>query len=336
MTNVPRVGVFQNDCGSEVRAHELPSGGGPDYLWFSSNNIIFGAVGIMPFDLTAECSGLDTATQVDPMLAFMPSEAEVGSAGFDPRPLPGSPAFDNVDDSPTDGFFDAVTYKGAFEANLWIDGFSWLSDNMKLVTIEATGNITEDTTWSSGVRLTGQVFVQDGVTLTIMPGVTIVAESDDGTGKAPVLVVLPGATILAEGTADAPITFTSTAESSELPAAGLWGGVIVMGNAPVHDGTREVEGIVGYTYGGADASESSGSLKYVRVWYGGEVIGANNEINGITLAGVGSGTTVENCEVAFNLDDGFEMFGLKQCRIKFLFFHLFSLQNLLISAQVAP
>ena len=308
VTNVPNTGVFQNDCGSEIRTHELPSTGGVDYLWFSSQNIIYGAVGISLFDLD-NCTGLDTALEVDPMLAFMPSEAEVDSIGFDPRPLEGSPAFNNVDEVPSDGFFDPVSYKGAFEANLWLDGMSWLSDNMKLVTMAVSGNITEDTTWASGVRLTGQTFVQPGVTLTIMPGVNIVSEKDDGNGLAPVLVILPGATIMAEGMADAPITFTSAEPASSLPAPGLWGGLIVMGNAPVHNGQREVEGIVGYTYGGADASESSGSLKYVRVWYGGEVIGANNEINGITLAGVGSGTTVENCEVAFNLDDGFEMFG---------------------------
>ena len=96
-----------------------------------------------------------------------------------------------------------------------------------------------------------------------------------------------------------------------------------MGNAPVHNGQREVEGIDGYSYGGADAGESSGSLKYVRVWYGGEVIGKDNEINGITLAGVGSGTTVENCEVAFNLDDGFEMFGIRSAESSFFFFICF-------------
>jgi len=50
-------------------------------------------------------------------------------------------------------------------------------------------------------------------------------------------------------------------------------------------------------------------LQYVRVWHGGAIVGANNEINGITFGGVGSGTVVDHCEVAFNLDDGFEFFG---------------------------
>merc|ERR1719326_2438421 len=115
--------------------------------------------------------------------------------------------------------------------------------------------------------------------------------------------------ITAAGTASKPITFTSALPPALLPAAGSWGGLIIMGSASVYGGTDEVEGITGYYYGGSDDDDNSGTLSYVRVWNGGAVIGADNEINGITFAGVGSGTTVEYCEVAFNLDDGFEWFG---------------------------
>ena len=80
-----------------------------------------------------------------------------------------------------------------------------------------------------------------------------------------------------------------------------WGGLIIMGNAPTNKGTQEVEGIEGHYYGGSDPLDSSGSLRYVRVWHGGSVIGQDNEINGITFAGVGSGTTCENIEVALKL-----------------------------------
>ena len=73
--------------------------------------------------------------------------------------------------------------------------------------------------------------------------------------------------------------------------------------------TIEVEGISGYSYGGSDPNDSSGVLQYVRVWHGGAVVGADNEINGVTSAGVGSGTVVDHCEVAYNTDDGFEFFG---------------------------
>merc|ERR1719197_1969745 len=70
-----------------------------------------------------------------------------------------------------------------------------------------------------------------------------------------------------------------------------------------------IEGLTNVPYGGTDAADSSGTLQYVRVWHGGAIIGSGNEINGITFAGVGSGTTVDHCEVAYNADDGFEFFG---------------------------
>jgi hypothetical protein len=91
---------------------------------------------------------------------------------------------------------------------------------------------------------------------------------------------------------------------------GNWGGLIILGKAPVQGVSPNVEGLAhDVPYGGADASDSSGTLQYVRVWHGGAAISADNEINGITFGGVGSGTTVDHCEVALNVDDGFEFFG---------------------------
>ena len=90
---------------------------------------------------------------------------------------------------------------------------------------------------------------------------------------------------------------------------GKWGGLILLRNAPTNVATTtEIEGITAKTYGGTNPMNSSGSLQYVRVWHGGAVVGANNEINGIIFGGVGSGTVVDHCEVAFNVDDGFEFF----------------------------
>ena len=160
--------------------------------------------------------------------------------------------------------------------------------------------------------LTCQVFVN--TYLYVQAGTTIYSLTSDqsaalGNGDAaPALVVKPGATIDAQGTSSAPITFTAN-EDGAGQTRGLWGGLIIMGDASVYGGTDEVEGITGYYYGGSDDDDNSGTLSYVRVWNGGAVIGSDNEINGITFAGVGSGTTVEYCEVAFNLDDGFEWFG---------------------------
>ena len=170
--------------------------------------------------------------------------------------------------------------------------------------------------------------------LVIEKGTTVYATKTDG-NVAPAIIVEKGGLIIADGTADAPITFTAldseqissaivdsdTSSSTDIAALGTrgqWGGLILLGNAPTSVATTtEVEGITGKYYGGTDPADSSGVLRYVRVWHGGAVVGSDNEINGITFAGVGSGTTVEHCEVAFNADDGFEFFGgngVEDCR----------------------
>ncbi len=177
--------------------------------------------------------------------------------------------------------------------------------------VQISGDIAENTTWTANndYILAGQTFVKSGITLTIEPGTVIKSNADDGTGLAPALVIERGAKIIADGTADNPITFTSALPESELPQRGTWGGLIILGNAPTNKGESFVEGLVGVPYGGDDPDDDSGILRYVRVWYGGRSIGQDNEINGITFAGVGRGTVVEHCEVAYNLDDGFEFFG---------------------------
>lgn len=177
--------------------------------------------------------------------------------------------------------------------------------------VEISGDITTNTIWSADndYLLVGQTFVETGITLTIEPGVVIKANADDGTGLAPALIIKRGARIIADGTADAPITFTSSLPEDQLPQRGTWGGLILLGNAPTNKGESFIEGLVGVPYGGDDPNDDSGILRYVRVWYGGRSIGQDNEINGITFGAVGRGTVVENCEVAYNLDDGFEFFG---------------------------
>ena len=119
---------------------------------------------------------------------------------------------------------------------------------------------------------------------------------------------------MAEGTVDAPITFRSELDPDDANygnGRGLWGGLIINGYAPISNtgGVSNVEGLTSVQYGGTNPDDNSGVLRYVRVWNGGSSIAPDNEINGITLAGVGRGTVVEYCEVALNLDDGFEMFG---------------------------
>lgn len=123
------------------------------------------------------------------------------------------------------------------------------------------------------------------------------------------LVIDKGATINAVGTQASPIVFTSIAPATR-KRRGDWGGLIFNGNAPINvpGGTANGEGSTG-SYGGNDATESSGVMRFVRVEYGGFAISPENELNAIAFQGVGSGTDVSFVQSAFGGDDGIEMFG---------------------------
>lgn len=167
------------------------------------------------------------------------------------------------------------------------------------------GDLSENRTLSSDYDyvLRDAVFVKDGVTLTIEPGVTIYGENaTNGT-----LIVAQGGKIMAEGTADAPIVMTSDAKIGER-GRGQWGGLIINGRAPTNQGITFGEGDTG-AFGGDNPADSSGVLRYVRIEYAGIEFSADNELNGIAFQGVGSGTVVEYVQVHMNQDDGIEMFG---------------------------
>ncbi len=173
--------------------------------------------------------------------------------------------------------------------------------------ITLSGNISEDMTLSAGVEyvLSGAVFVTEGVTLQIEAGTTIYGES--ATNGA--LIVARGGRIWAEGTAEAPIVFTSDQEVGSR-ARGDWGGLIINGRAPLNvpGGIAEGEGDTG-SYGGLEDDDDSGTLKYVRVEFAGTEFSPDNELNGIAFQGVGSSTIVDYIQVHFNKDDGVEFFG---------------------------
>ncbi|MBP9112613.1 MAG: hypothetical protein KBF88_07370 [Polyangiaceae bacterium] len=175
--------------------------------------------------------------------------------------------------------------------------------------VDLSGEITADLTLRAKDNnlLKGITFVKSGVTLTIEKGTVI---KGDNASKA-VLVIQPGAKIIAEGTESEPIVFTSqAAEGSK--KAGDWGGIILLGKAPINvpGGTASVEGITnGGSYGGTDAADSSGSMRFVRIEYSGVLLSPNNEVNGLTFAGVGSGTKIDHIQVRHTLDDCFEFFG---------------------------
>jgi len=193
-------------------------------------------------------------------------------------------------------------------------------------TISVTQNISTNTTWETGriYVLEGRITVPDGVTLTIEPGVII--KGREGTGSnATALLIARGGKLIAEGTASSPIIFTTIADqilpgeisspNLEPTVPGLWGGLIVLGKAPISASSDEmqIEGIpvsdLNGRYGGIDPLDNSGIIKYISIRHGGANIGEGNEINGLTLGGVGSGTIIENIEVIANDDDGIEWFG---------------------------
>lgn len=159
---------------------------------------------------------------------------------------------------------------------------------------------------------------QRSATLTIEPGVTIFGSSGQDA-----LVINRGSKIHAVGEKTKPIVLTSRQSvegSTNIDSIGQWGGLVLLGRAPtancagsVSPGTAtceaEVEGVSGAYYGGNAPGDSSGSLKYVRVMHSGFEVLPNVELNGITLAGLGSGTGFEYVQVHNSSDDGFEWFG---------------------------
>lgn len=195
----------------------------------------------------------------------------------------------------------------------------------QVVVTDASINAGEKVFWTADNEylLDGMVFVEAGAELWIEPGTVIKAE--DGSGNnASGLVISQGGKIFAEGTADAPIIFTSKLDALDGTLdeqdRGLWGGLVVLGYAPTNNATvRQIEGVneivgagdVRADYGGDDADDNSGVIRYVSLRHTGKAVGdqAGNEIQGLTMGGVGRGTTVEYVESFASDDDGFEWFG---------------------------
>ncbi|HPW61290.1 MAG TPA: hypothetical protein PLJ13_03285 [Cyclobacteriaceae bacterium] len=163
--------------------------------------------------------------------------------------------------------------------------------------------------------LKGQVFIPTGVTLTVPAGTVI---KGDKATKA-TLIVQPGGKLIAEGTSTNPIVFTSAQAVGERDR-GDWGGIVMLGNAFVNQSAKpKIEGIQpDQSFGSVaidgatpatNATENSGTVKYVRIEYAGIELTPNNETNSLTMGGIGNGTTIEYVQVSFGGDDGFEWFG---------------------------
>jgi hypothetical protein len=262
--------------------------------------------------------------------------------GLDPRPA-GDALTGAVAVTDPNGYIVSTTYRGAFDPNArpWICDWTATSfygilgqfssapacnvtDNNKPVKIITDASITGTTYWNQDTiyNLSGFVFVENSEQLIIGPGTIIKGNAGQG-AAASALLVARGGKIYATGAPDLPIVFTSIQDDVDDPldiptglaGRGLWGSVLLLGNAPVATatGTAQIEGIpeteVRGNYGGNDATDNSGVFRYVSLRHGGSIIGANNEINGLTMGGVGNGTVIDHVETYQNLDDGFEWFG---------------------------
>ncbi len=226
--------------------------------------------------------------------------------------------------APTDSWFDNVTYRGAFGTSDWTDGWTLYSGynpaSVPTNEVQVSGTVAaagETVNWTNDnvYILNGFCFVEG--TLDIQEGTII--KGAEGTGEdAAALIIARGAQIFAEGTASEPIIFTYEADdfsSATASTRGQWGGLIVLGSASLNSspGVTQIEGIPTNEprgeYGGNDDTDNSGVITYVSIRHGGSDIGAGNEINGLTLGGVGNGTTINHVEVISNSDDGVEFFG---------------------------
>jgi hypothetical protein len=214
----------------------------------------------------------------------------------------------------------ATTYRGAFApapTAMWTDNWTnWDPQNTYYpasnVTIAANTVLTGSVTWTKNntYKIQGLVFVDSLATLTIEPGTVI---RGDETVVNSSLVVQRGGKLIANGTACNPIVFTSN-KAAGVRAKADWGGIILLGRAKHNLGTQNaIEGMaqpnLRVFHGGTNDADNSGVLKYVRIEYGGYVFSSNNEINGLTMGSVGSGTTIDYVQASFINDDAFEWFG---------------------------
>ena len=175
-------------------------------------------------------------------------------------------------------------------------------------TEEIDGELDADTTWSCDKLyiLTDLVFVTGDSKLTVEAGTVV--QGDPGSA----LIVTRGSQLVTEGKADAPVVFTSSNLEGEREG-GDWGGVALLGAATINIDEARLEGLdpadAHGLYGGDEDDGSCGTLKYTRVEFGGFELSVDKELNGLTLAGCGSGTTASYVQVHRGSDDGIEVFG---------------------------
>ncbi|MBV7440494.1 hypothetical protein KRX57_03605 [Weeksellaceae bacterium TAE3-ERU29] len=156
--------------------------------------------------------------------------------------------------------------------------------------------LTADKAWT----ITGAVVVEDGGVLEIEPGTTITASG----GTSAYVAVAQGGKIYSKGTAAKPVIFTATSKEKA-----AWGGIVLCGKAPINNGTGQISEVANLPYGGTVKNDNSGVITYTQIRYAGARINGEKEFNGLSLFGVGNGTTIEGVSVIDGSDDGIEFFG---------------------------
>ena len=172
------------------------------------------------------------------------------------------------------------------------------------ITTTLAGDVSDNVTLDASIvyDLTGAYVIRDGGSLTIPAGTTIRATG----GTASYIAVAQGGQIFINGTSGNPVVMTS---GSDNPAAADWGGLVVCGKAPTNVGSTATSEVADLTYGGTINDDNSGSIRYLRLEYTGATFNSSKEFNGLSLFGVGSGTTVEYVQSYEGGDDGIEFFG---------------------------
>ncbi|WP_206537978.1 hypothetical protein [Sphingobacterium deserti] len=157
---------------------------------------------------------------------------------------------------------------------------------------------------SGTYKLTGKLEIESGGKLTIKPGVIVEATKFVDGEEIRYIAVAQGGQIFVEGTKEAPVVMTAADKVQQ-----AWGGVVICGRAPINPGATASAEVSGLTYGGTVANDNSGSIKYLRIEYSGYAYSSTKEFNGLSMFGVGNGTTIEYVQVHEGSDDGFEWFG---------------------------
>jgi plastocyanin len=264
--------------------------------------------------------------------------SRIADGNLDPRPAGNTAVTTDLAAYPAgDQFFTQVNYKGAFPpfaAGQWARGWSTLARNGHLKDLNAGGQLVfvndasikpcDNVTWTKDKTyvVDGLTFVDSCATLTIEAGTVVKFTPRADVGNPSALIVARGAKIFANGTANEPIIFTAEADDVNNPTdlgptdRSLWGGIVLLGSGITQKNGAspvQVEGIPTTEkrglYGGTNNADNSGALRYISIRHGGREIAPGNELNGLTLGAVGSGTTLEYVEIYANSDDGIEFFG---------------------------